>query len=77
MAKRSKKRCEELPILHPDAAGIYVGASEASCLLQSALIVIPNLSAVSLRSYRTKHRGGGLGFSLRPSSSLAEVRHQH
>jgi hypothetical protein len=28
MAKRSKKRCEELPILHPDAAGIDVGASE-------------------------------------------------
>ena len=48
MAKRSKKRCEELPILHPDAAGIYVGASEASCLLQSALIVIPNLFVVFL-----------------------------
>jgi hypothetical protein len=28
MAKRSKKRCEELPILHPDAVGIDVGASE-------------------------------------------------
>jgi len=28
MAKRSKKRCEELTILHPDAAGIDVGASE-------------------------------------------------
>jgi len=28
MAKRSKKRCEELPILHPDAAGIDVRASE-------------------------------------------------
>ena len=28
MAKRSKKWCEELPILHPDAAGIDVGASE-------------------------------------------------
>src|ERR1035437_5376112 len=28
MAKRSKKRCEELPILHPHAAGIDVGASE-------------------------------------------------
>jgi len=28
MAKRSKKRCEELPILHPDAAGIDVGVSE-------------------------------------------------
>jgi hypothetical protein len=27
MAKRSKKRCEELPILHPHAAGIDVGAS--------------------------------------------------
>jgi hypothetical protein len=28
MAKRSKKRCKELPILHPDAAGIDVGVSE-------------------------------------------------
>jgi hypothetical protein len=28
MAKRSKKQCEELPILHPDAAGIDVSASE-------------------------------------------------
>src|ERR1700686_5767423 len=28
MAKRSKKRCDQLPILHPDAAGIDVGASE-------------------------------------------------
>jgi len=28
MVKRSKKRCEELPTLHPDAAGIDVGASE-------------------------------------------------
>jgi len=28
MAKRSKKRCEQLPILHPHAAGIDVSASE-------------------------------------------------
>jgi len=28
MAKRSKKWCEELPVLHPHAAGIDVGASE-------------------------------------------------
>ena len=28
MAKKSKRRCEALPILHPDAAGIDVGASE-------------------------------------------------
>lgn len=28
MAKRLKKRCEELPILHPDAAGIDIGASD-------------------------------------------------
>jgi len=27
-SKRSKRRCEELPILHPDAAGIDVGASD-------------------------------------------------
>ena len=31
MAKRSKKRCEQLPILHPDAAGIHVGASVVRC----------------------------------------------
>src|ERR1700757_2175171 len=28
MAKRGKRRCDTLPILHPDAAGIDVGASE-------------------------------------------------
>ena len=28
MAKRSKKRCKELSIWHPHAAGIDVGASE-------------------------------------------------
>jgi transposase len=28
MAKKGKKRCEQLPVLHPDAAGIDVGASE-------------------------------------------------
>ncbi len=28
MAKKSKRRCGKLPILHPDAAGIDVGASE-------------------------------------------------
>ena len=28
MAKKSKKPCEELPILHPDAASIDVSASE-------------------------------------------------
>jgi transposase len=28
MAKKGNKRCEQLPVLHPDAAGIDVGASE-------------------------------------------------
>jgi hypothetical protein len=28
MARNGKKRCEQLPLLHPDAAGIDVGASE-------------------------------------------------
>ena len=28
MAKKGKRRCETLPVLHPDAAGIDVGASE-------------------------------------------------
>src|ERR1019366_2240459 len=27
-SQKSKRRCDELPILHPDAAGIDVGASE-------------------------------------------------
>jgi transposase len=28
MAKKGKRRCDTLPIQHPDAAGIDVGASE-------------------------------------------------
>jgi hypothetical protein len=28
MAKQSNRRCDQLPVLHPDAAGIDVGASE-------------------------------------------------
>lgn len=28
MAKQGNKRCDQLPVLHPDAAGIDVGASE-------------------------------------------------
>ena len=28
MAKKSKRRCDTLPVLHPDAAGLDVGASE-------------------------------------------------
>lgn len=28
MARKSNRRCDALPILHPDAAGIDVGASE-------------------------------------------------
>ena len=28
MAKKGKRRCDTLPILHPDAAGIDIGASE-------------------------------------------------
>jgi hypothetical protein len=28
MARKSKRRCDTLPVLHPDAAGIDVGASE-------------------------------------------------
>jgi hypothetical protein len=42
MVKRSKKRCEELPILHPHAAGIDEGQASCSSLL--ALIVTHNLS---------------------------------
>jgi hypothetical protein len=28
MAKKNKRRCDTLPVLHPDAAGIDVSASE-------------------------------------------------
>ena len=28
MAKKGNRRCDALPVLHPDAAGIDVGASE-------------------------------------------------
>ena len=28
MARRGKRRCDQLPVLHPDAAGIDIGASE-------------------------------------------------
>lgn len=28
MAKKGKRRCDQLPVLHPDAAGIDIGASE-------------------------------------------------
>jgi hypothetical protein len=28
MPKESHRKCEQLPVLHPDAAGIDVGASE-------------------------------------------------
>jgi hypothetical protein len=28
MAKKGEKRCEQLPVLHPDAANIDVGTSE-------------------------------------------------
>jgi transposase len=28
MARKGKRRCDQLPILHPDAAGIDIGASE-------------------------------------------------
>ena len=28
MAKKGNRRCDQLPVLHPDAAGIDVGASE-------------------------------------------------
>lgn len=34
MAKQKSRRCQQLPVLHPDAAGIDVGAS--SCSLPSA-----------------------------------------
>ncbi len=51
MAKRSKKRCEELPILHPHAVGVDVGASELFVAVSADRD--PNLSAVSQPSLAT------------------------
>jgi hypothetical protein len=45
MAKRSKKRCEELPILHPHAAGIDVGASELFVAVSIAEAICANAHA--------------------------------
>lgn len=28
MARKGKRRCDQLPVLHPDAAGIDIGANE-------------------------------------------------
>jgi transposase len=47
MAKSSKKRCEQLPVLHPDAAGIDVGASELYVAVPS------DRDALSVRSFPT------------------------
>ena len=47
MAKKGKRRCDTLPVLHPDAAGIDVGASEYSS--PSALTAIQE----SVRSFPT------------------------
>jgi hypothetical protein len=47
MAKSGKKRCEQLPVLHPDAAGIDVGASELYVAVPS------DRDALSVRSFPT------------------------
>ncbi len=60
MAKRSKKRCEELPILHPDAAGIYVGASELFVAVSADRDPQPVRSFPTFISYKTQGRGPGL-----------------
>jgi len=65
MAKRSKRRCEELPILHPDAAGIDVGASELFVAVNADRDPQP------VRSFPTFTRdpnglAGRLGFHLIP-----------
>jgi|SRR5579872_4459457 len=49
MAKRAKKRCEQLPILHPDAAGIDVSASEL------IVTVSPDRDFHPVRSFPTLH----------------------
>jgi hypothetical protein len=48
MAKNGNRRCETLPILHPDAAGIDIGAS--GLYVSVGAIAIHNLSAVSPHS---------------------------
>ena len=47
MPKKGKKRCEQLPVLHPDAAGIDVGASELYVAVPS------DRDAESVRSFPT------------------------
>ena len=52
MAKRAKKRCEQLPILHPDAAGIDVSASELF------VAVSPDRDFQPVRSFPTFREAG-------------------
>jgi hypothetical protein len=57
MAKRSKKRCEELPILHPHAAGIDVSASELFVAVSADRdpVVVRKYSVRPLNSLKTRH----------------------
>ena len=76
MAKRSKKRCEELPILHPDAAGIDVGARE----LFVAVSVDRDPQPVrSFPTFDPLARVAIGGFTLRPnwrdSARLRRLKH--
>lgn len=47
MAKKGKRRCDTLPILHPDAAGIDIGASELY------VVVSANRDPQPVRSFPT------------------------
>ena len=71
MAKRSKKRCEALPILHPDAAGIPLrsnphGSAPAKPGAGNTLMVLAHL-------YR---RRGGVAPSRGAEALLAWSHHK-
>src|SRR5438309_2213580 len=47
MARKGKRRCDQLPVLHPDAAGIDIGANELF------VAVPPDRDTDAVRSFAT------------------------
>lgn len=67
MAKKGKKRCDQQPVLHPDAAGIDVGASELFAAVAADRDSQPVRSFPT--STRDRRHGPGLpchGYSVAP-----------
>ena len=50
MARKGKRRCDQLPVLHPDAAGIDIGANELF------VAIPPDRDTDAVRSFATSHR---------------------